>query len=74
MDSVTCGLTLWFCDGDHIEIVLVVESVEINSDCLELLGPSSVFVITSQDSTVGFSSDYMGGIVTCTSLEVMLNL
>lgn len=37
MGSVTCGLTLWFYDGDHIKIVLVVRSVEINSDCLGLL-------------------------------------
>lgn len=37
MGSATCGLTLWFCDGDHMKMVLVVRSVEINSDCLGLL-------------------------------------
>lgn len=37
MGSVTCGLTLWFYDGDHIKIVLVVRSIEINLYCLGLL-------------------------------------
>lgn len=78
MGSVTCGLTLRFCDGYHIEIVLVVGSVaEINSWCRtphRLLGPSSVFVATSQDSTVGFLSDYLGNTVTFSPVEVTLNL
>lgn len=63
MGSATCGLTLWFCDGDHMKIVLVVRNVEINSDCLGLLTgywDPVTFVTTSQDNTASFLSGYLG--------------
>lgn len=77
LGSVTCGLTFWFCDGDHIEIVLGRKGrnkLRWLRSPHGLLGPSTAFVVISQDNTVSFLSGYLGSTVTLNPLEVTFNL